>query len=58
MKRSLKVLKRNSKKCAEAEVNENKQKEYTKKLMKEIPIRKCVEAENKYHSMIRIIEVD
>jgi len=44
-------LKRNSKKCIEARVN--KQTEYTKELMKEIPIGKCVEAGNKYNSMIR-----
>jgi len=36
MKRSLKVLKRNPKKCAEARVN--KQTKYTKKLIKKIPL--------------------
>ena len=34
-------------------VNENKQTEYTKELMKEIPIGKYMEAGNKYHSVIR-----
>jgi len=58
MKISLKVLKRNPKKCAKARVNENKQIEYTKELMKKIPIGKCSEAENKYHSVIRTMEVD
>jgi len=37
MKKGLKVLKRNPEKCAEAGVNENKQTEYTKELMKENP---------------------
>ena len=58
MKRSLKVLKRNSKKCTEAGVNENKQTEYTKKLMKEIPIEKCAKAGDKCNSMIRTKGVD
>jgi len=35
IKRHLKVLKRNSKKCTEIGVNENKQTEYTKELIKE-----------------------
>jgi len=34
-------------------VNENKQTEYTKELMKEIPIGKYMEAEDKCHSVIR-----
>jgi len=34
MKRSLKFLKRNPEKCAEARVNKNKQTEYTKELMR------------------------
>jgi len=34
-------------------VNENKWTEYTKELMKEIPIGKCVEAGDKCNSMIR-----
>jgi len=44
-------LKRNSKKCIEAGVN--KQTEYIKELMKEIPIRKYMKAGDKYNSMIR-----
>jgi len=39
-------------------VNENKQKKYTKELMKEIPIGKCAETENKCNSMIRTKGVD
>ena len=53
MKRSLKILKRNPKTYAKARINKNKQTEYTKKLIKEIPIRKCVEIEDKCNSMIR-----
>ena len=51
-------MKRNSKKCTEAGVNENKQTEYTKKLMKEIPIEKCAKAGDKCNSMIRTKGVD
>jgi len=42
MKINLKILKRNPKKCTEAGVNENKWTEYTKKLIKKIPIRKML----------------
>ena len=59
IKRSLKVLKRNLKKYAETGgVNKNKQIEYTKELMKEIPIEKCMEAGDKCNSMIRTKRVD
>jgi len=58
MKRSLKVLKRNPEKCTEARVNKNKQTEYTKKLMKEIPVGKCMEAGDKCNSMIRTMGED
>ena len=51
MKRSLKVLKRNPKKYAEAGVN--KQAEYTKELIKVIPVGKCTEVEDRYNSIIR-----
>ena len=51
MKRSLKVLKRNPEKCAEAGIN--KQTEYTKELIKENPVRKCIETGDKYNGMIR-----
>jgi len=40
------------------EFNENKQTEYTKELIKEIPIRKCMEAGDKCNSMIRTKKVD
>jgi len=47
-------LKRNSEKYAEARgVNKNKQTEYTKELIKEIYVRKCMEAGDKYNSVIR-----
>jgi len=49
-------LKRNPKKYTKAGVN--KQTEYTKELMKEIPIGKCMEAEGKCNSMIRIMGED
>jgi len=39
-------------------VNENKQTEYTKKLVKENPVGKCVEAGNKCNSMIRTMGED
>ena len=39
-------------------VNENKQTEYTKELMKEIPIGKYMEAGDKYNSMIKTKGVD
>ena len=58
MKISLKVLKRNPKKYAEAGVNENKWTKYTKELIKEIPVGKCLEAGDKYHNMIRTMKVD
>ena len=40
------------------ELNKNKQTKYTKKLIKEIPISKCVEVGDKWNSMIRTIGVD
>ena len=40
------------------EFNENKWTEYTKELMKEIPIIKCMEAGDKYNSMIKTKRVD
>jgi len=40
------------------EVNKNKQTEYTKELMKEIPIGKCMKTGNKCNSMIRTKGVD
>ena len=40
------------------EFNENKWTEYTKELMKEIPIIKCMEAGDKYNSMIKTKGVD
>jgi len=55
MKRSLKVLKRNLEKCAEAGVNKNKWTEYTKELMKEISIGKCIETGDKYNNVIRTV---
>jgi len=39
-------------------INENKQTEYTKELIKEIPIGKCTKAGDKCNSMIRTMEVD
>jgi len=39
-------------------VNENKQTEYTKKLVKEISVGKYAEAENKCNSVIRTIRED
>ena len=36
-------------------VNENKQTKYTKEFIKEIPVRKCIEAGDKYNSMIRTV---
>ena len=56
MKRSLKVLKRNSKKWVKLEIN--KQTEYTKELIKEIPIGKCMETRDKCNSIIRTIGED
>ena len=58
MKRSLKVLKRNPEKYAEAGVNKNKQIKYTKKLIKKITVGKCAEIGNKCNSIIRTKEVD
>ena len=40
------------------EFNENKWTEYTKELMKEIPIMKYMEAGDKYNSMIKTKGVD
>ena len=40
------------------EVNENKWTEYTKELMKEIPIGKYIEVEDKCNSVIRTKGVD
>jgi len=40
------------------EVNENKQTEYTKKLIKEISIGKCIEVGDKCNSVIRIVGED
>ena len=40
------------------EVNENKQTEYTKEVIKKIPIGKCAEVEDKCNSMIRIVGED
>jgi len=37
-------------------VNEIKWTEYTKKLIKEIPIRKCAEIGDKYNNIIRTVE--
>ena len=56
MKKSLKVLKETPKSVLKLEVN--KQTEYTKELMKEIPIGKCMEAGNKCNSVIRTIGED
>jgi len=56
MKKSLKVLKETPKSMLKLEVN--KQTEYTKELMKEIPIGKCMEAGNKCNSVIRTIGED
>ena len=56
MKRSLKVLKETPKSVLKLEVN--KQTEYTKELMKKIPIGKCMEAGNKCNSVIRTIGED
>ena len=56
MKISLKVLKETPKSVLKLEVN--KQTEYTKKLMKKIPIGKCMEAGNKCNSVIRTIGED
>jgi len=39
-------------------VNENKQTEYTKELVKEIPVGKCIEAGNKCNSIIRTMGED
>ena len=39
-------------------VNENRQTEYTKKLMKENPHWECTEVGNKCNSMIRTMEED
>jgi len=58
MKRSLKVWKETPKSAQKIEVNENKQTEYTKKLIKEIPIEQCAEAEDKCNSMIRTVGED
>ena len=44
-------MKRNPEKCAEAGIN--KQTEYTKELIKENPVRKCIETGDKYNGMIR-----
>jgi len=43
-------LKRNPEKCAEAGIN--KQIEYTKEFMKEIPVGKCTETGDKWTSAI------
>ena len=37
-------------------VNEIKWTEYTKKLIKKIPIRKCAEIGDKYNNIIRTVE--
>ena len=39
-------------------INKNKWTEYTKKLVKKIPVGKCMEAGDKYNSMIRTIGKD
>ena len=52
MKRSLKVWKEISKSTWKLE---NKWTEYTKELMKEIPIGKCAEAGDKCNSVIRTV---
>ena len=39
-------------------INKNKQTEYTKELIKEIPIGKYTEAGEKYNNMIRTKKVD
>jgi len=54
----LKVLKRNPEKYTKAEVNENKQTEYTKELIKKITVGKYMEAGDKCNSMIRIVGED
>ena len=51
-------MKRNPKKCTEAGVNKNKQTEYTKELIKGIPVGKCMKAEGKYNSIIRTVGED
>ena len=48
-------MKRNLEKCAEAGVNKNKWTEYTKELMKEISIGKCIETGDKYNNVIRTV---
>jgi len=40
------------------EINENKQTEFTKELIKEIPVGKYIEVGDKCHSMIKIKGVD
>jgi len=40
------------------EVNKNKQTEYTRELIKEISIRKCIEAGDKCNSVIRTVGED
>jgi len=51
-------LRRNPKNCVEADVNENKQTEYTKKLIKENPHWKCAETENNCNSVFRTMGED
>ena len=58
MKKMWKFWKETSKSAQKLGIHENKQTEYTKKLMKEILIRKCTEVGNKYNSMIRTIGKD
>jgi len=58
MKISLKVLKRNLRSVQKLGVNENKWTEYTKELMKEVPTERCMEAGDKYNSVIRTKGVD
>ena len=56
--KSLKVWKETPKSVLKLEFNENKWTEYTKKINEEIPIRKCVEAEDKCNSVIKTKGVD
>ena len=53
-----KFWKETSKNVWKLRVNENKQTEYTKELVKEIPVGKCTEAGDKCNSMIRTMEED
>ena len=59
MKRSLKVFKKKTPKSVwKLRINENKQTEYTKKLMKKNPYWKCTEVGNKCNSVLRTMEED